>query len=50
MDHNDYPHTPFTLSEQHRIMADVEQAKRVAVEEHDEARTFYLNQIDTHND
>lgn len=42
---NDNPTTPFTLSEQHRIMSDLEQSKKQAEEEGDQVRSYYLNEI-----
>jgi len=39
----------YTTIEQHRIMHDLEASKRVAIEQGDRLKTYYLNEINVNN-
>lgn len=43
---NDNPTTPYSPSEQQRIMRDLEESKRVAIDERDVSRSYYLNHLE----
>lgn len=43
---NDNPTSPYSSSEQQVIMRDLEESKRVALEEGDTLKTYYLNEIE----
>lgn len=47
---NDNPTNPYSSAEQQQIMRDVEESKRVAIEENDVSKQFYLNQLSNESD
>lgn len=48
--YNDYPTSPYSPSEQQRIMQDLQQSRREADQDGDEAKQFYLNELINEND
>ena len=46
----DNPTSPYTTVEQRRIMHDLQASYHLAVEQQDEARTFYTGQLINHDE
>lgn len=45
MDYNDYPTSPYSEGEKQRITQDLHESLQGARRDHDQARTFYLEEI-----
>lgn len=50
MDYIDYPTSPYSEREQQRIMRDVQASFKLANEQHDEARIFYISPLINHDE